>query len=200
MKRLLPLSLAALSLALAACVDTTGLSAESSRSAHPKTNANASVVVTEYGDLQCPACRSAFAMLINPLVEKYGTRISLEFEHFPLQTIHPYALPAAEASECAADQGKFWEYIDLVYMNQDKLNRDALAQWATQLQLDMDTFGRCTKSHIKRETILADYEEGSENGVQGTPTFFVNGAKVEATMDALSAAIDAQLAARQTQL
>jgi protein-disulfide isomerase len=200
MTRFLPFSVIAASLALVACVDTTGLSAESSRTPHPKTNPAASVVVTEYADLQCPACRAAYSMVSEPLVEKYGTRIRFDFAHFPLQTAHPYALAAAEASECAADQGKFWEFVAIDFERQDQLSRDALDDWAQELKLDMDVFGRCTKSHIKRDEILASYNEGVEMGVQGTPTFFVNGVRVESTIDALSAAIDAQLAKTQMQL
>lgn len=177
-------------LILAACVDTTGISAESSRTPHPSTDANASVTVTEYGDLQCPSCRAAQELIVKPLLAKYGKQISFEFSQFPLQAIHPYAMISAESSECAADQGKFWEYIDLVFTNQTSLSPSALNEWATQLKLDMDLFGRCVKSHIKRPTIQAEYNAGKELGVAGTPTFFVNGKKVESTLDAISAAID----------
>jgi protein-disulfide isomerase len=200
MKRFLPLSLAVLTLALAACVDTTGLSPTSSRTPNPKTNANASVVVTEYGDLQCPACKGAYTLLVGPLIEKYGMRIRFEFKHFPLQTVHQYAMLAAEASECAADQGKFWEFVDMNYLHQEDLSRDRPAVWAKDLGLDADLFDRCAKSHIKRKEILADYDEGVAKGVQGTPTFFVNGEQVNSTMEDLSAAIDAQLAKTQQQL
>lgn len=179
-----------LALLLSACVDTTGISAESSRTPHPSTDANASVTVTEYGDLQCPSCRAAQELIVKPLLAKYGKQISFEFSQFPLQAIHPYAMISAESSECAADQGKFWEYIDLVFTNQTSLSPSALNEWATQLKLDMDLFGRCVKSHIKRPTIQAEYNAGKELGVAGTPTFFVNGKKVESTLDAISAAID----------
>jgi len=188
MKKILPALI--LSLTLAACVDTTGLSAESSRTSHPSTDANASVTVTEYGDLQCPSCRGAQELIVKPLIAKYGKQISFEFAQFPLQAIHPYAMISAEASECAADQGKFWEFIDLVFTNQTSLSPNALNEWATQLGLDMDLFGRCVKSHIKRPGIIAEYNAGKELGVGGTPTFLVNGKKVESTVDAISAAID----------
>lgn len=196
MKRLLPLTLS-LAFVLAACgVDSTGLSAESKRTPHPKTNPAASVVVQEFADLQCPACRSAHTTLLKPIVEKYGTSIRYEFHHFPLRTIHQFALDAAEAAECAADQGKFWEYIDLDYAQQDQMSKAKLREWAEEAGVaDMALFDRCTQSHVKRDEILADYAEGDKMGVQGTPTFFVNGTKVESTMDALTGAIDAQLAA-----
>lgn len=181
---------------LAGCgVDTTGISASTSRTQHPSTGAQAVVTVTEFADLQCPACASAHTQIVKPLVEKYGTDIRFDFKHYPLRTLHRYALPAAEAAECAADQGKFWEYEDIAFTRQAEMNEDALQQWARDLGLDMELFGRCTASHIKRDTIMTDYEEGTEAGVQGTPTFFVNGQRVESDLATISAAIDAALQA-----
>lgn len=188
MKKLFPALV--LSIALAACVDTTGISADSSKTPHPSTDANASVTVTEYGDLQCPSCQAAQSLVVEPLIQKYGKQISFEFRQFPLQALHPYAMIAAEASECAADQGKFWEFIDMDFDNQSSLSQDSIMKWATDLKLDMELFGRCFKSHIKRPTIQAEYAEGQKAGVTGTPTFFVNGKRVESTITAISAAID----------
>lgn len=176
------------SLLLAACVDTTGISPQSSRP--PRGAPNGVVTVTEFADLQCPACRAAHTALHQPLVEKYGSRVRFEFKHFPLRATHRYALPLAEAAECAADQGKFWEFVDLAYENQDQLNRDAPEAWGKQLGLDEDLFRRCSRSKIKRTTVMADYTEGESAGVRGTPTFFVNGRQTEATLSALTAAID----------
>lgn len=190
----------ALTLTLVACVDTTGLSAESAKTQHPSTDANAIVTLTEYGDLQCPACRSAYTLLDQPIVQKYGKKIRFEFKHFPLTSIHQYALAAAEASECAADQGKFWEFIDLTYTEQEKLNNDQLDVWGKQLGLDMDLFDRCRKSHIKRDVIMAEYDAGKALGVNGTPSFFVNGERVESTTEAITAAIDSQLGSAATRL
>ena len=117
-------------LALVACVDTTGLSATIHQDVHPDTAQNALVTVTEYADLQCPACRSAHASLTKPLIEKYGTRIGYDYRHFPLSSIHRFAMEAAEASECAADQGKFWEFVDHDYEHQEDLSSDTLRDWA----------------------------------------------------------------------
>lgn len=192
MNRLLPLSLSlVLSLSLAACVDTTGLSADTSRPA--RGNANGVVIVAEFADLQCPACRAAHMTINNVLTEKYGAQVRFEFHHFPLQSLHRYALPLAEAAECAADQGKFWEFVDLTYEKQPELVKGSAVAWAEELKLDMDLFDRCTKSHIKRDLILAEYEEGTNLGVKGTPTYFVNGTQTPATVEGLSAAIDAAL-------
>lgn len=178
-------------LALAACVDTTGLSADSSRPA--RGNPDAGVVVTEFGDFQCPACRATHELVNKPLLEKYGKKIKFVFKHFPLRSIHQYAFDAAQASECAADQGKFWEFVDLNYQKQDQLSRNALQEWAKELNLDMDLFGRCVDSGIKRKTILADYDEGTKAGVTGTPTYFVNGVKSPNSMEDLTKAIDAAI-------
>ena len=177
---------------LAACVDTTGLTATIHTDAHPETSQNALVTVTEYADLQCPACRAAHGSLVKPLIEKYGTQIAYDFRHFPLRS-HRYAMESAEASECAADQGKFWEFVDHTYLNQPDLSSETLRAWAKELGLDTDLFGRCVDSHIKRKAIQASYEEGLAKGVGGTPTFFVNGQQTTATLEALSAAIDAAL-------
>lgn len=180
------------SLFLVACVDTTGISEESSRP--PKGNANAAVTVVEFGDLQCPACKAAHAQIVQPLIEQRGSQIRFEFHHFPLQSIHRYALQAAMAAECAADQGKFWEFVDLDYADQAKLDNDQLYRWADALGLDDDLFDRCLRSKIKRKAVLADYDQGQELGVSGTPTFFVNGKKVESGLPQITAAIDAAFA------
>lgn len=168
-----------------------GSSTETSRL--PKGNENAAVVVWEFADLQCPACRGAHSQISQPLVEKYGNNIAFHHMHFPLRSIHRYALDAAEASECAADQGQFWEFVDIAFANQDALSTDALTSWAKELGLDMTTFSSCLRSHEKRDAVLADYEKGREIGVQSTPSFFVNGQRVETGFDTISAAIDAEL-------
>lgn len=181
-------------LVLSACVDTTGLSAVSSKT--PAGNPQAIVVVTEFADLECPACKTAYIRLTKPLLEKYGSQIRYEYKHFPLRAIHRYAMDLAEAAECAADQGKFWEFSDMAFEKQDEVKqrgKEAIDAWGAALQLDADLFGRCRKSHIKADAVNADYEEGQTANVMGTPTFFVNGVQIEATLEALSAAIDQQL-------
>lgn len=182
-------SFAALSLALAACVDTTGLTAESSRTPHPLSNANSAVVVQEYADLQCPSCKAAHSVIMQPLLAQYGSQIRYEFQQFPLASIHRYAMDAAEASECAADQGKFWEFVDIAFENQESLGPAALDAWGEELGLDAALYERCRASHIKRETVQAEYDAGRELGVSGTPTFFVNGTRVESSVEAIGAEI-----------
>lgn len=176
---------------LAACskVDTTGLSPDSNRPPHPRSNVNSTVLVEEFIDLQCEACRAAQTRVVKPMLERYGSQIRYEVKYYPIFPHHQYAFIAAEAAECAADQGKFWEFEEMNYENQPSLNSRTIQQWAQSLGLDMTLFERCTKSGIKRATVEADQAEGNQRGVQGTPTFFVNGEMVESTVEAIGAAV-----------
>lgn len=178
-------SLLSLSVLLTACNSTDAVSTRT-----PKGNPNATVTVVEFADLQCPACGAAHTRVVAPLLEKYGNDVRFEHKHFPLRSIHRYALDAAEMSECAADQGKFWEYIDIAFTNQADMTDATLIEWAEAIGLDADRAERCWKSHSKRDIVLNDYKEGRELEVSGTPTFFVNGVKVETGFDTLSEAID----------
>ncbi len=190
MKRLL--SALGIVFLLSACVDTTGLSGGLTRPI--KGNPNATVVVHEFADLQCPSCKAAHDTINPILFEKYATRVAFQFEHFPLRNIHRFSLDLAEASECAADQGKFWEFVDVAFKNQPTLKKGSIDQWAQGLALDMDLFGRCTASHIKRDAILVNYDQGVSAGVKGTPTYFVQNMQVPSTLEELTKAIEAALA------
>ncbi len=175
MRRLLPLAC----LLLAACfVDTTGISAESSAVIHPATAQNAGVQVMEFADLECPACKNLTTQVVQPLIAKYGTQIRLEFKHFPLHSIHRYAYQASQAAECAADQGKFWDWINYGYEHQDDLPNKPFMEWAKHFNFDLDLFDRCLRSGIKEDAVDADYKEALALGVDSTPTFFVNGQRV----------------------
>jgi len=189
MKRILLLS----TVLLTACAAGGDTAMESSRDIHPRSNPNAVVTVTEFADLQCPACRAAHGQIVQPILDAYGNDIRYEFKHFPLRSIHRYALDVAEASECAADQGAFWEFVDLAFEKQPSLNRDVLPEWAGELDLDVKAFERCWKSRSKKEIVMKDYKMGRELDVKGTPTFFVNGVRVESGFDTISAAIEAGL-------
>jgi len=181
------LQLACLSLILASC-SAGGISRESSR---PFAGSPDGVIqVMEFSDLQCPACRAAHTKVTLPLLEQYGNVVRFEYKHFPLQS-HRFAMDAAQASECAADQGKFWEYVGKVFEHQDSLGFDSIVAWAGELGLDVDLFERCWKSRAKKGIALSDYREGRELGVRGTPTFFVDG--VEVGTDQLIQAIGQRL-------
>ena len=175
-------------------VGITGLSAESHKTTTG--NPNAAVTVMEFGDFQCPACGAAYPQIVEPLLQKYGSQIRYEFKQVPLAK-HEYGLLAAEASECAADEGKFWQFVDLDYKNQSDLNKDTLYKWADQLGLTKDLFDRCLRSGIKKKAILADVNEGLALGIHGVPTFFVNGQQVASSLDAIGAAIEAASKASQ---
>ncbi|MFH0873472.1 MAG: thioredoxin domain-containing protein [Candidatus Komeilibacteria bacterium] len=137
----------------------------------------AKVKVVEWGDFQCPACVIAFQQLA-PVWQKYGDKIQIQFRHFPLASIHPYASTAAAASECAADQGKFWEYHDKLYANSTNLKKKDLISYAEQMGLNTTNFTTCLDSQVKMKVVRDDIAEGRKLGIDSTPTFYVDGQKV----------------------
>ncbi|TSC79152.1 MAG: DSBA oxidoreductase [Candidatus Peregrinibacteria bacterium Gr01-1014_25] len=187
-------------LGLAACVDMTGISGVSTKTPHPASAPQAAVTVMEYADVQCPACKAAHERIVKPLLASHGSKMRYEFRNFPLSSIHRYASAAAQAAECAADQKKFWEFLDLAYEEQEKLNDQQLRTWAEDLALDADLFDRCLRSRAKKPIVTAEYDEGRTLGVSGTPSFFVNGQRVESDLKALQTAIDGALGAMKQRL
>ncbi len=145
-------------------------------SEHVRGSDTAKVTITEFSDFQCPYCGNAQPVL-EEILKNYQGKVKLVYKHFPLQ-FHQYAEKAAEASECAADQGKFWEYHDLLFGNQDSLTKSDLKNYAEQIGLDMDKFNSCLDSGIMAERVKNDLNEGIKLGVSGTPAFFINGQKV----------------------
>ncbi len=159
-----------------------------------KGGAEATVVVEEFSDFQCPACKAA-QDTVKQIVNEYGDRIKLEFKHFPLTTIHPQAFRAALASECANDQGKFWEYHDLLFMNQPSFSPSELVSYAEGLGLNTESFSACLDSRAKNDVVRADMDEGKSRQINATPTFFVNGQIVQnwtQLSDIISAALGEQ--------
>jgi len=134
----------------------------------------APVVIVEFSDYQCPFCQGAEATL-KEVLARYEGRVSLGYLDFPLQQIHPQAQIAAEASRCAAEQGKFWEFHDLLFANPGMLQQAGLIQQARQLHLDEKSFDACLTGGKFRGAVQADYEDGLKAGVNGTPAFFING-------------------------
>jgi len=148
-------------------------------------SASATIVVEEYSDFQCPACKQAQSVA-KEVVATFGDKIAFYYKHFPLTQIHVMAFRAASASECANDQGKFWEYSDQLFLNQPNSSSDlakfsdaALISYAGTLGLDTESFTQCLKSRSKDSIVRDDMHSGSSKRVQGTPTFFVNGQVVE---------------------
>lgn len=153
------------------------LKPEVSAADHHQGNINASIILVEYGDLQCPYCRRAHP-LIKRLVKEKGNDFLFVFRNFPLRESHPYANAAALAAEAAGKQGKYWEMHDLIYEEQDKLDPDFLLQLAHRIKLDMTKFNRDSKSEELQNKIESDFESGIRSGVNGTPTFYLNGFKL----------------------
>jgi len=156
-----------------------------------KGNPDAQIVVEEFSDFQCPSCASS-QPTVGKLFADYGARIKLVFRHFPLTQIHSRALEAAEAAECALDQGKFWEYHDILFANQPNFSKSELKKYAADLGLDEASFEACLDSGAKEEIIQQDFEEGLKRNLKGTPTFFINGEEVE-NWGALDSAVKAKL-------
>lgn len=141
------------------------------------------VVLLEYGDYQCPACGS-YHPLVKQVIDKYKTDISFQFKNFPLQQIHPNARAAARAAEAAAMQNKFWEMHDLLYEQQDTW-KDSTAvnsifeAYAQQLGLDVAKYKTDFASEAVNDIINADVAAGTQAGVNSTPTFFLQGKKLD---------------------
>jgi protein-disulfide isomerase len=137
----------------------------------------ASVTIVEFADFGCPYSRTA-SFTMRSLAQKYGDRIRYVYRDFPVVELHEDAPLAAEAGQCAAEQGKFWEYHDKLYANQDDLREEKLFQYAREANLDEEKFTSCFLSHRYAAEVAEDYLEGLEAGVRGTPTFFVNGTRI----------------------
>lgn len=139
---------------------------------------DAKVTVVEFGDFQCPYCQRSFPVL-RFVMGKYQDQVKFVYRHFPVATIHPKAAQAAAASECARDQGKFWEYHDILYQNPNTLEIEDLKKYAQVLELDTVQFAQCLDGGEKQEKVRKDVEDGLQAGVTGTPTFYVNGFRIQ---------------------
>lgn len=139
---------------------------------------DAKVVVRLYSDLQCPACRAAEAG-VRYAMDKYRDTVRFVWNDFPLQSIHPNARLAANAARCAEAQGKFWEYKDALFAKQDEWDDDRapsprFAAYANELGLDGSAFSTCLSERQFDSKVMDDVQEGLANGVDRTPTVFVN--------------------------
>ena len=151
---------------------------------HVQGPAGAPVTLVEYGDFECPHCGAAYVIL-KEIREVMGDELRFVFRHFPLTQIHPHAESAAEASEAAGAQGKFWEMHDLLFENQQTLDPPHLAAFAEQLDLDALKFVRELHEGRYRERVREDFMSGVRSGVNGTPTFFINGVRYNGSWDLL---------------
>jgi protein-disulfide isomerase len=152
------------------------------------------VTIVEYGDFECPNCKQA-APAVKLLLERFAGSVRVVFRHFPLEEVHPHALAAAEAAECAGGQGKFWEMHDLLFANQDHLKTNQLHSYAERLQLDMARYTAEMDDEVYRQRIREQMDGARRSGVRATPTFFVNGRLQDVSfgMRALFDAVEAAL-------
>jgi len=172
-------------------------------------NLDAPITIIEFSDFQCPFCARFYSQTLPLIYEEYidQGKVKLVFRDFPIQSIHPNAVPAAVASECANEQGKFKEMHDILFDNQNQWSRqetvDALSlfsQYATEIQLEQETFDSCLTSGKYIEEIQKDLNDGQNYGVSGTPGFFVGNDQIgyvqikgAQPFDIFKKVIDAQL-------
>jgi protein-disulfide isomerase/rhodanese-related sulfurtransferase len=164
---------------------------------HMTGNLRAPLTLVEFGDFECPSC-SLSEEAARKIRAQYGDRIRFVFRQFPLSKIHPQAEKAAEASECAAEQGKFWEGLEKLYAEQADLSVDALKRYARELGLDQSRFNQCLDSGETDSRVKQDLADGRALGVRGTPTFFIGQKRIVGAMEfaQLSQLIDHELSNR----
>ncbi|UCD99849.1 MAG: Na+/H+ antiporter NhaA [Chloroflexota bacterium] len=143
---------------------------------------DAPITLVEYGDLECPYCRQ-----VNPVIrelrERMGGRLRYVFRHFPIRSSHVHAQLAAEAVEAAGAQGKFWEMLEFILEHQEALELDHLMAYAAELELDQERFKQELEDHVYAGRVKDDFHDGVLSGVNGTPTFFINGDRYDGAWD-----------------
>ena len=149
---------------------------------HIQGNINAPITLVEYGDYECPHCGAAYPV-IKQIQKKLGKQLRFVFRNFPLSNIHPSAEIAAEASEAAAAQGKFWEMHDAIYENQNSLSEEMLFDLAENFGLDMKIFKKDLETKKYKSKVRKDFMSGVKSGVNGTPTLFINGERFDQGYD-----------------
>lgn len=149
-----------------------------SASDHVIGSEQAPVTIVEYGDFECPNCKQA-APAVKLLLERFSDRARFVYRHFPLERLHPHALRAAEAAECAAAQGRFWAMHDLLFANQDHLQGKHLRRYAEQLGLDMARYDAEMRDEAYVPRIREHIDAGLRSHLKSTPGFFINGMIVD---------------------
>jgi protein-disulfide isomerase len=163
---------------------------------HAQGDSLAPVTLVEYGDYECPHCGRAYP-IVKGVQKHFGKRLLFVFRNFPLTQSHPHAEPAAETAEFAGSQGKFWEMHDLLFEHQNRLGLPLFEQLAEELDLDPEALSASLESHEFVARVRADFSGGVRSGVNGTPTFYINGVRHNGSFDFeyLVEAIEADLAA-----
>jgi protein-disulfide isomerase len=154
---------------------------------HLQGELNAAISLVEYGDYECPSCDDA-QPTIKSLQAHFGNQISFVFRNFPLREIHPWAEAAAEVAELAGTQGKFWEMHDLLFANQNSLSESTILRLINDLGLSEAKMEQATAKGLLKDRIDVDFAGGIRSGVNGTPTFFLNGDRYDGSTDFASLA------------
>ena len=149
---------------------------------HLQGNPNAAIVLLEYGDFECPHCRRAYP-IIQKIQRHFKDDLCFVFRSFPLTQSHPHAEHAAEAAEAADQHGKFWEYHDRLYENQHALDDASLSIYADELGIPVEQFDEAIATGAFKDMVQQSFMSGVESGVNGTPSFFVNGSRYDGSWD-----------------
>ena len=158
-------------------------------------SASAPVTIVEFSDFQCPFCQRV-APTLKQVQKTYGDKVRIVWKDFPLTQIHPEAFKAGEAGQCAAEQGKFWEYHDRLFANQQALLPDSLKKYAADAGLDAAAFSACLDTSKYGDRVREGVAQGSRLGVNSTPTLYVNGRMLSGAQpyETIAAVIDEELA------
>lgn len=149
---------------------------------HAQGSEEAPVTLVEYGDYECPHCGRAYP-IIKKIQEQLGDNLRFVFRNFPITQVHPHAQIAAEAAEAAGAQNKFWEMHDVLFEHQGALEKTDLSEYGLELRLDMVKFEGEMASHTYNERVREDFKSGIRSGVNGTPTFYINGRRYDGSWD-----------------
>jgi protein-disulfide isomerase len=157
--------------------------------------ANAPITIVEFSDFQCPYCKRWNDEVLDRLMTAYPDQIRFVYRDFPL-SFHPGAMPSAEAANCAGEQDAYWEYYRAIFTNVYNMDTPGLTRYASDLELDVEAFAACMEEHRYQAEVEADLMYAYSIGVQSTPTFYINGIKVEGAypFDTFRQIIDQELA------
>jgi protein-disulfide isomerase len=149
---------------------------------HAQGDAHAGCTLVEYGDYECPHCGRAYP-IVKRLQRHFGKRLRFVFRNFPLSQMHPHAESAAETAEFAGAGGKFWEMHDLLFENQDRLGGALFEELVEELKLPVTKWREALEKKDYLARVRADFAGGVRSGVNGTPTFFINGQRNDGPFD-----------------
>jgi protein-disulfide isomerase len=149
---------------------------------HIQGPADAPLTLVEYGDYECPYCGAAYP-IVKEVQARMGDQLRFVFRNFPISTSHPHAEHAAEAAEAASAQSCFWPMHDMLFENQQRLGDQDLHAYAERLGLDLEQFDHELAEHVHAERVHDDFLSGVRSGVNGTPSFYINGARHDGSFD-----------------